>query len=161
MSVHYCPFQNGSLPSPKHTLLWRQSACSQEQATSRKCTQGNKRSLPPPLSPSPLQLVFCTELYKREQERKGAVGGEKGEMRHFPSARGEERHGGKWRRSRSQTSSTQASAAQERAMHGEQGKKQQQAGERQRECRRQEKRGGRSLRDEAPWEGSVFWWDRL
>lgn len=71
MSVHYCPFQNGSLPSPKHAPLRRQSACSQEQATSRKCTQGNKRSLPPPLSKSsPVGI-----LHRAVQEGAGEEGG--------------------------------------------------------------------------------------
>lgn len=39
--------------------------------------------------------MLFTELYKkRKQERKGAVGGGKGEIQHFPSALPKERHGG-------------------------------------------------------------------
>lgn len=81
MSVHYCPFQNGSLPSPKHTQLWRQSACSQERATSRKRTRGNNRSL----LPSSLRVLSswyfarsCTRGSRRGrgrwEERRGKCG---------------------------------------------------------------------------------------
>lgn len=81
MSVHYCPFQNGSLPSPKHTPLWRQRACLQEQATTRKCTQGNNRSLLPSSLQVPSSWYFarsCTRGSRRGrgrwEERRGKCG---------------------------------------------------------------------------------------
>lgn len=95
MSVHYHPFQNESQLTPKNIQLQRLSACSQEQADSRKYREITWACSAPLLAKVLFVKHFFTELYEKEkQERKAAVGGGKGEIWHFPSALPEERQGG-------------------------------------------------------------------
>lgn len=149
-----------SLLTPKKIQLQRLSACSQEQADRRTCTQGNNSSLlSSSIKESPLRQVF---LYRTVQERsrRGRRRREEGKGKYgisHPLYRKKGTVGSS--KGAGCTSSAWISATQEQVTRGDQGKENEQAGERCSEYIR-EKRSDLSLQDETPWEGSVFWWDK-
>lgn len=101
MSVHCYPFQNESLcwlPRISSFKAW--VSARRNRQTGEHTHREIAWVCSPPLPEKVLSIKYISKnCTGEEQERKEEAGGGKGEIRHFPSALQEERHGGKQQRS--------------------------------------------------------------